>query len=189
MQPLNFHRKLALVFIFSLMASCQSIKNVNVTLPKPGEEEILSCDKLKPDLEFNGLRLKAFQDLVLSYNQKIKSLPENPFTTEKIAFLERMRRRITWPVLSIKLRSALITETLTNEMTLLTDFIRSRPPVSNEDEVFLSKMNSEIRGKVDNPKHWRCPVKVEVPKTPPPVPPVLQEKDPSGKKQTIIFDN
>ncbi|MFN8847634.1 MAG: hypothetical protein ACK5V3_02420 [Bdellovibrionales bacterium] len=189
MRQWPFIIKLSQVLIFSLLISCESIKNVNVPVPKPGEEEILSCDNFKPDQEFNGLRLKAFQDLVSSYNQKLKSLPTTPFNTEKIAFLERMRRRTTWPVISIKLRPALMTETLNNEMNALSEFFRSRPPVSKEDDAFLNRMNSELRAKLENPDSWLCPAKVVVPKVPPPIPPVIKEKDPSGQNQTIIFDN
>ena len=182
-------RLIYLTIALVVFASCQTIKKVNVPIPKPGEEEILSCDKLKPEHEFNGLRLKAFQELVTSLNQRLKSLPTTPLTTEKIAFVERMRRRITWPMISVKLRPTLMTETINQEMDTLTEFFRARPPVSKEDEAFLAKMNLEIRLKLEDTEAWLCPVKVEIPKTPPPIPPQLQEKDPSGEQQTIIFDN
>lgn len=178
---------LSLILILTLHTSCQQIPKIPV--PKPSEQEILNCDVLKPEEAFNGLRIKAFQDFIEQYVQNLKQQPTSPEHTEKLAVLERLRRRITWPLISVKLRNELVTDTLEKEIEVFRQFIRSRPPISASDEKAINELNEKIFLNLENQDQWLCPVKVVVPEVPPPIPTKVEEKDPSGKPQTIIFED
>lgn len=170
-----------------LLVSCQKLPKKLV--PKPDQPDILTCDKLEPKNVFNGLRIKAVQDTIQSFVLQRKALPVTPQLTEQLAVLERIRRRITWPLISSKLAPATVTKQLSEEINRFKDILRSESPTSPANQELINQLDQELLAKLDKPEYWLCPVIPPVVPDPVVIPPQVQERNIEGKTQTIIYEN
>jgi hypothetical protein len=114
------------------------------------------CLRRGSQRNFNDQRIVAFQKLVQLQILRIKALPMTQESTQELAQLESLRRRVSYPLLSPTLRPAIVTKTLTREAKNFLGILSSRKDNDPQarslyeevDEHFIPEINSEAR--------WNC---------------------------------
>lgn len=144
----NFHLWILLP-LFQL--GCESIK-----VPEPPKKERLSCRSMEPQNIFNGLRIKAAQEIIQSHIDQKKSIKLSPDSTEELSVLEQIRRKVSFPLLSSELDSGVVTRVLKNELATFRMILESDSTNNPNTQKTLEYLNNQILLTIESPESWTC---------------------------------
>ncbi len=144
----NIHLFATLLFF---LLGCTTLK-----VPEPPKKERLSCRSMEPQNIFNGLRIKATQDIIQSHIDQKKSIKLNPNSTEELSVLEQIRRKVSFPLLSSQLDPSVVTRVLKNELEAFKKILESDSTKNPNTQKTLDYLNSQILLTIDLPESWTC---------------------------------
>ena len=148
------------VFILwiAFFTSCKSADKVVAVKPASA-----SCFRYGSSAYFNEQRIEILQQIVRDQIAKFKSEPAHSNSTQMIAKLEIIRRRISPPILDFKLNPKLVTKILHREAKNFTDVFSSDFKMNNSD---FQKMNDylskEFLPTLEDRDLWGCEQKVQL---------------------------
>ena len=125
-------------------------------VPEPPKKERLSCRSMEPQNIFNGLRIKAAQDIIQSHIDQKKSIKLNPESTEVLSALEQIRRKISFPLLSSQLDPSVVTRVLKNELDAFKRILESESAKNPNTQKTLEYLNNQILLTIESPEAWTC---------------------------------
>ncbi len=151
----------ALVFV-TLLSGCRS-KPVQTPEVSPVEAGMtaesaagLTCLKMGTPQNFNDQRIIALQKLVQLQILRIKALPMTEESTQELAELESLRRRISYPLLKSSSRPQAVTQVLAREAKAFSVFLDARRKNDPQAQSLFEEVNDRYLPLIENQDHWNC---------------------------------
>lgn len=155
---------LALGMLSTQLLSCKGKSLIPETTPAPVAppakpqvaNAVLPCAKYGSTLNFNDQRIVAFQKLVQLQILRIKALEMTQESTEALAQLELLRRRVSYPLLTSSLRPQVVTKILLKESQVFVALLEQRKNTDPQAMSLLEEVNERFMPLVDNQDQWNC---------------------------------
>ena len=147
---------------FLILTSCQSHRSepaipIEAAAPaKPLSTAAQPCVKLGPKRNFNDQRIVAFQKLVQLQILRIKALPMTEESTQELAQVEGLRRRVSYPLLTPSLRPQVVTKILSREAKNFLAFLEKRKKTDSQAQSLEDEINVHFLPLLENEEHWNC---------------------------------
>ncbi len=151
-----------LLSLSSLMIGCQSAKTTDIQIASENsilekdESESQSCIKLGSVRHFNDQRIIAFQKLVELQILRIKAQTMSEVSTEELAELETLRRRVSYPLLTSSLRPVVVTKVLTREAHHFSVILDAKRKTDPQSQILYDEVKNQFLPVLENEEHWNC---------------------------------
>lgn len=116
----------------------------------------VGCSKLGSPRNFNDQRIVAFQKLVQLQILRIKALPMTQESTQELARVEAIRRRVSYPLLTSSSRPVVVTRILTREAKKFSEFLDERKKTDPQAQGLYEEVNTQFLPSIENEEKWNC---------------------------------
>jgi hypothetical protein len=133
--------------------------NLNATAPKAPSKtsaDVQACAKLGTPLNFNDQRIIAFQKIIQLQILRIKAFPMTEASTEELAQVEAIRRRVTYPLLTSSLRPTTVTKRLRAESENFIKFLDERKKTDPQAQSLFDELTGHFLPLLENEQYWNC---------------------------------
>jgi hypothetical protein len=145
------------ILILTLGCSSQpSTSNSEGKIKEMTQESPTTCAKLGTKINFNDQRIVGFQKLVQLQILRIKALPMTEESTQELAEIEAIRRRVSYPLLTSTLRPVAVTKIIKREAKQFSNILESRKATDLQAQSLLDELNERFLPLLESEEHWNC---------------------------------